>query len=329
MRYALLFIFILWSGIAIAATCEEGQTKPGPTPCLQLICIEGYWASEAANDGGGCNDGNPCTAGDVCRSGECRGGPLRGFDDRNPCTVDTCDPVGGIKHTPVEKDLGPCNVGAGKCRVDGSSKCVNGKSVCTPLVEVKKNACGGCGELAFKPDEPCGKCGKYACKGLENVVCSDPGANVCGNCGPPADEDNDGVPDCIAECRTGTKETCEIEGLKGICAVGEKICQKGKWGGCVGVNKPTKEVCDNKFDDDCDGLLDLEDIRDCECVNDMVRRCYSGPPHTRGVGECKDGYETCQDNHWGKCSGDVLPAAESCNNLDDDCNGVVDDGIDC
>jgi hypothetical protein len=30
---------------------------------------------------------------------------------------------------------------------------------------------------------------------------------------------------------------------------------------------------------------------------------------------------------WGACGGEVLPGVESCNSIDDDCDGVVDDGV--
>jgi len=32
---------------------------------------------------------------------------------------------------------------------------------------------------------------------------------------------------------------------------------------------------------------------------------------------------------WGACAGQALPASESCNLLDDNCNGAVDDGVSC
>ncbi len=57
---------------------------------------------------------------------------------------------------------------------------------------------------------------------------------------------------------------------------------------------------------------------------------------TRGVGECRDGQQTClaDGSGWGPCDGEVTPAAEQCNGLDDNCNGELDDsvigvGLDC
>ena len=55
--------------------------------------------------------------------------------------------------------------------------------------------------------------------------------------------------------------------------------------------------------------------------------CYSGPPATRNVGVCKDGTQSCV-GALGACMGEVLPATyEDCfNALDDNCDGVVNDG---
>src|SRR5262249_41594150 len=50
--------------------------------------------------GAGCSDGNPCNGEETCDdSGACLPGATPSFDDGNPCTVDSCDPTGGITHT--------------------------------------------------------------------------------------------------------------------------------------------------------------------------------------------------------------------------------------
>ncbi|MBW2523290.1 MAG: hypothetical protein JRI23_03905 [Deltaproteobacteria bacterium] len=54
--------------------------------------------------------------------------------------------------------------------------------------------------------------------------------------------------------------------------------------------------------------------------------CYPGEPLSANVGECRYGTTTCSGGVWGDCEGFVVPTAESCNELDDDCDGVVDDG---
>lgn len=67
----------------------------------------------------------------------------------------------------------------------------------------------------------------------------------------------------------------------------------------------------------------------CEAKLGASRACYSGPAATRGKGRCKDGQLTCTSKGDVLCVGEVLPApAEACNDVDDTCDGVVDDGFD-
>ena len=54
--------------------------------------------------------------------------------------------------------------------------------------------------------------------------------------------------------------------------------------------------------------------------------CYTGPPATLGVGVCKAGVRVCADGVFGPCMGEVLPSPDVCNGLDNDCNGVLDQG---
>lgn len=61
----------------------------------------------------------------------------------------------------------------------------------------------------------------------------------------------------------------------------------------------------------------------------MARACYSGPSATRNQGRCKDGQLVCTSTGQAVCVGEVLPApAEACNDLDDDCDGLVDEDFD-
>ena len=64
------------------------------------------------------------------------------------------------------------------------------------------------------------------------------------------------------------------------------------------------------------------------CVTASKRACYGGAVATRHVGACADGWETCgTDGQWEPdCEGSVHPAPESCNGMDDDCDGETDVG---
>ncbi len=64
----------------------------------------------------------------------------------------------------------------------------------------------------------------------------------------------------------------------------------------------------------------------CHCVPGTMRTwCYDGPPGTIDVGVCRAGNQVCTaGGAWGMCTGEILPTSETCNGLDDDCDGRVD-----
>ena len=113
----------------------------------------------------------------------------------------------------------------------------------------------------------------------------------------------------------------------GLCADGTHVCTGGLWGECEGYTLPAAELCDDLLDNNCDGVAD----EGCPCEQGSVRPCYTGPSLARGVGICVVGEQSCVAGTWSsECVGQVLPAAtEPCNELDDDCNGIVDEGCSC
>lgn len=72
-----------------------------------------------------------------------------------------------------------------------------------------------------------------------------------------------------------------------------------------------KEEACNNVDDDCDGKVD----------ENLKRKC--------GVakGICKQGTQTCKEGEWGYCIDAVYAQEEICNDLDDDCDGEIDENL--
>ena len=85
-----------------------------------------------------------------------------------------------------------------------------------------------------------------------------------------------------------------------------------------------KEQC-NGLDDDCNGAVDDT----CPCMGTATQSCFPGNVATRNIGACQDGVQACKGTLWGPCAGAVVPKTDTCNGLDDDCNGIVDDGCSC
>ncbi|MDO8621969.1 MAG: putative metal-binding motif-containing protein, partial [bacterium] len=75
----------------------------------------------------------------------------------------------------------------------------------------------------------------------------------------------------------------------------------------------------NGLDDDCDGGLD----EGFSCIAGDLQPC-DVDVSLHGIGICRVGVQACgADGFWSPCVGSVFPAFESCNGLDDDCDGTV------
>jgi Notch 1 len=80
---------------------------------------------------------------------------------------------------------------------------------------------------------------------------------------------------------------------------------------------PSAEICDGK-DNNCDGKVDNNTV-------DAGLDC-GDQPNTWGTGKCKPGVSVCANGKI-SCTGQVLPSAETCNGVDDNCNQQIDDGV--
>jgi MYXO-CTERM domain-containing protein len=142
--------------------------------------------------------------------------------------------------------------------------------------------------------------------------------NACGGCGPLNEVCNGVDDDCDGILDEGFARYCDLPNghpAQDLCVdPGETVCdlqddncngqidEPNLCNGCV----PSPEVCDG-LDSDCDGVVD----------DGVTRPCGTD------LGECVAGVEACAAGAWGPCNA-TGPVAETCNGLDDDCNGVVD-----
>ncbi len=66
----------------------------------------------------------------------------------------------------------------------------------------------------------------------------------------------------------------------------------------------------------------------CPCLFGLQHECFDGDPTLAGVGRCALGFQQCGTaGQWSTCFESVGPELETCNDVDDDCDGVIDDGV--
>ena len=183
-----------------------------------------------------------------------------------------------------------CGTDLGEC-VSGREHCVNGQIVC-------QGAVGMPGAVPETCDGRDNDCDGMFDEGLQNL----------GNCGATD----------VGECSFGT-----LRCVGGVSA-------------CVGAVGPALELCDN-LDQDCDGNttngFDLaHDPRNCGACNNVCNL----PHATEGCNNNACTIAAC-DPGWFNADGMVangceyqctfLGSQEECNGVDDNCNGMVDEGL--
>ncbi len=138
------------------------------------------------------------------------------------------------------------------------------------------------------------------------------------------DTDCDGVDDdcdnAVDNHYVATVTNCGV----GQCAsTGTKTCTAGHESDSCTPRAASVEVF-NGLDDDCDGAVD----NGFTCTPGATLACGA----VTNVGECSIGTQSCVlvaggGTAWSACSGSVGPATETCDGLDNDCDGAVDNGF--
>ena len=307
-------------------TCALQQQQ---NPCWTWTCQKAKGCLQTSFvEGASCNDLNPCTANDLCvdepgGAMACLGTPLV-VDDGNPCTDDKCD-GNGVNHVPVDglpcAPSDPCAASGvcaeGACVTLEAKSCNDGNPCtddacdpglgCTHANNAFEQACytGEAGSL----DKGVCQAGTRACEGGKAGPCEGevlPGDEVCdgldNDCDGATDEgypnpDGDGLASCVDPDDDGDG-TPDVEDCAPLSP---------------DVHPGADELC-NGLDDDCDGEID-EGQKDTD--GDGTPDCLDAD---------KDGDGTPDEADCGPVDPAVHPgAAEVCDGVDQDCDGVIDD----
>jgi len=253
-------------------TCDTS----GDNTCKKTVCdiATGKCAPNLQPDGLPCPfDDSVCTVDDGCKSGVCTAGKALACDDKNGCTIDTCDAKAGCQHAvqqagPCDADGDACTTGdackAGVCEAGAKKSCDDGEACTADTCDAKT------GDCANKPaatttcsdgnectiGDACGtdaKSGKYTCVPGKGPNCDDGNPCTTDTCDGKTGCKSTIVADAQVPCYSGDPTT---QG-KGICKPGVQTCDAaGKLGACKGEVLPDKtDPCDGK-DNDCNGSAD-------------------------------------------------------------------------
>lgn len=230
------------------------------------------------------------------------------------CAILSCDPgwidLDKSYATGCEYQCTPTNGGVEKCG-DGID------NDCDGLIDGADDLSGDVkiGSICWGDPQKRGICGLIANAGMfacvaNDYACVGPNVKIPGQVPETCNGQDD---DCNGQVDDNPGDAGMACGVSNIypCKKGTQQCQNGVLQ-CIGAVDPTNELCDG-IDNNCNGMID-------DNPGDTGMNC--GP--MTDVGACQFGVTQCQAGVK-VCQGAILPATETCNMIDDDCDGNIDD----